>query len=50
MTEHSPGWGEGRLLEESEDSGEGNSDPGGTVVEFVEKLIERLFQEISLEE
>src|ERR1700730_6074222 len=38
------------LLRERQKPGQGNADPGGAVVEFVEKFVERLLQQIGVEQ
>jgi hypothetical protein len=34
------------LVREGEDAGEGDANPGGAVVEFVEELVERFLEQI----
>ena len=38
------------LFQEGEDADEWDADPGGAVVEFVEELVERFFEEIGVEQ
>ena len=38
------------LMGECEDPGEGDADPGGAVVEFVEKLVEGFFEQVGVEQ
>ena len=36
--------------EKSEDACEGDANPGGTIVEFVEELVEGFFEEVGVEQ